>query len=517
MEETTTTLVFNFMGRARIQKLHGRDHYVVPMVMITEGVYDGNEGAFLYPAEEIEKSEMAWNHMPITVWHPKTKKTAREPKVLNEQACGVVLNTKWNKNTKKLRAEAWFDVEKTGALDDRVVTNIQNARMTEVSTGLGLKLQKKPGKWTNGRDYVGIARDLQPDHLAVLPAGEGACSIKDGAGLFQMNQAHDNVSKQEIFPSQVVEMFWQGKFPGFTVENKAADQSLATTIKKLSDALSAKFGEPGKSWMGFVEEAYPDYVIYYNSGQLYKVDYTTDKDGNVVVDGEPEAVRREVVYKVVNGAAETVSAPDPEPPVGEKAMEEKNKVISQIITNSNGAWTEDDRTELQKLDDKRLLKMVTNAKPAEPPKKPDNPDIAKLIAGMSEEDRMLLLPEDQRRWITNKRQEEKVEKEQLIEQLVTNTACPFGKEYLNLKPVEELRGLVQMLPASESVDPNVAVPAPGFNGVPMFKVAAGAPVTGVNNSSGKKITITALSPPPTPEEWTNTGGKATRVGANGAG
>jgi hypothetical protein len=54
--------------------------------------------------------------------------------------------------------------------------------MMEVSTGLSFPLTSTHGTF-NGKQFDLVAKDILPDHLAILPDVEGACSIKDGAGL----------------------------------------------------------------------------------------------------------------------------------------------------------------------------------------------------------------------------------------------------------------------------------------------------------------------------------------------
>jgi hypothetical protein len=49
-----------------------------------------------------------------------------------------------------------------------------------------------------GRQYVGIARNHRPDHLAILPDLKGSCSIADGAGLCRN---HDVVEEAMLAPS----------------------------------------------------------------------------------------------------------------------------------------------------------------------------------------------------------------------------------------------------------------------------------------------------------------------------
>lgn len=39
----------------QLKKFEGKDHIVVPVIMLTEGVHNGSDGPVFYPAEEISK------------------------------------------------------------------------------------------------------------------------------------------------------------------------------------------------------------------------------------------------------------------------------------------------------------------------------------------------------------------------------------------------------------------------------------------------------------------------------
>lgn len=173
----------NAHAGARTELLEGREHWVVPMVMMTEGVWNGSHGSMLYRAEELSKSSSRWNHKPIVVYHPTT--TAADPAILNTRKIGVVLRTRWDG---KQRAEAWIDKQRAAAVDARVVQAILNREKMEVSTGLFVDRKDVPENTFNGRSYAAEAVNHSPDHLAILPDQLGACSIADGAGLFQLNR-----------------------------------------------------------------------------------------------------------------------------------------------------------------------------------------------------------------------------------------------------------------------------------------------------------------------------------------
>lgn len=175
------------MGRVRRATLNGRPFLVADASLIVPGVLSGSRGALYYPEEECQASAGSWHGTPITVYHPISNGqhvSAHDPEVLDRQGIGVIRNDRYERG--KLRAEAWFDEERTRKVDPRVYNSLLNNRPIELSTGL--YTENEPAKSymkdpKTGRSYDYIARNYRPDHLAVLPDQVGACSLQDGCGI----------------------------------------------------------------------------------------------------------------------------------------------------------------------------------------------------------------------------------------------------------------------------------------------------------------------------------------------
>ena len=169
---------------ARTATLEGKTHYVVPMVMLTVGVHNGTNGPLLYPADELRASAQRWNGRPVVVYHPVflSGGSAGNPEVFNRQKVGTVFNARFD--GKRLTAEAWIDQERVGLVDDRVHQTIIYNRQMEISTGVFTDNYEEAGV-LNSEPYIAVARNYQPDHLALLPDQIGACSIADGCGLMR--------------------------------------------------------------------------------------------------------------------------------------------------------------------------------------------------------------------------------------------------------------------------------------------------------------------------------------------
>ncbi len=173
-------------SRPRRAMHEGREFLVASATLIVPGVLNGSKGPGYYPPEEVDLNSSAWNHVPIVVYHPTdpvsgAHVSANSPGVLERQGIGELRQCKYDG---KLRAETWFDVEKTRRVDPRILNSLRAGKQVELSTGLFTDSEPAPlGSHHNGRPYTWIARNHQPDHLAVLPDQVGACSIRDGCGI----------------------------------------------------------------------------------------------------------------------------------------------------------------------------------------------------------------------------------------------------------------------------------------------------------------------------------------------
>lgn len=174
-----TMLVQNRATRVSVRQLEGRDHYVVPMVMLTEGVHAGNNGPLLYQNEALTNSVPLWNGKPVVVYHPLMGR-AGSPEVFTKQRVGVVFNASVRNG--QLLADAWLDVERLTSVAPKLAQQVIAGNKIEVSTGLQTAKTNLVGVH-NGKSYGGVATTIMPDHLALLPGQVGACSIKDGCGM----------------------------------------------------------------------------------------------------------------------------------------------------------------------------------------------------------------------------------------------------------------------------------------------------------------------------------------------
>lgn len=185
----------NLNGKPQRRTWNGRDWLVVPVSMMTPGVRAGSQGPLLY-RDGLTSDFTVWNGMPVVLRHPVDERgspvTARHPDVLEKQGLGWIFesNGEGKLGQTQLGGYAWLDVANVERIDKtlpsahRILPRLLEGKPVEVSTGLFTENQPaQPGATWNGTPYEYEVVSWKPDHLAILPDQEGACSVRDGCGL----------------------------------------------------------------------------------------------------------------------------------------------------------------------------------------------------------------------------------------------------------------------------------------------------------------------------------------------
>lgn len=189
--KTKRAMKANLLKGVRHETLNGRDMVVVPVVMIKGGVVM-NE--ILVPPEEVYP--IAWNGVPVTLYHPEVATgytSANSPDIIEQFAVGTIFNSKWEGDS--LKGEAWVDVGKAEELKPGLVAALESGEEMDVSTGFFSADQETQGV-SKGRVFKSVARQINPDHLALLPGGTGACSWEDGCGVRANERKDPNMSTE---------------------------------------------------------------------------------------------------------------------------------------------------------------------------------------------------------------------------------------------------------------------------------------------------------------------------------
>lgn len=447
-------LIGNTSGDFRYEDLEGRRHMVVPCTMIVNGVLKGSQGAYLYPDEENGRNPSAWDHMPIVVYHPKVNGkfvSARKPTFLNNRKVGLILNTKHEDG--KLKTEAWIDEERVQEVDKRVYESVLAKKPMEVSTGLTFEVEGKEGEF-NGTKYIGIARNYQPDHLAILPDQVGACSLKDGAGLFA-NVAEEPESTQHALQRSIANTL---KSIGGDLVNNVL--SFSQTSRMLSDALSSKYGEKGKYWNGWVVDVYPAHVVfcagYTSDRDCYSVQEYKATDTMVELVGEPKEAKRSVSYLTPDGKALSVNSSG-QLSESDKETEMPFDKAAHIRSLVGNGFEEADRPWLEQLPDDRLAKILPKGVtiPVSPPIVTPPPPVVPVLnaAGVTVPTLAQLIanadPGTQAMFADMQSTYAK-EKTTLVAKIQGAPGCQFTANDLNAMAIPNLRAIAALVP-----DPNM--------------------------------------------------------------
>jgi uncharacterized protein YifN (PemK superfamily) len=410
----------------RNEKLNNRDHLVVPMVMLTEGVHSGSEGPYLYDKEELSKRPEVWNMKPVVVYHPDGP-TACTPEVINNRGVGVIMNTRWDG---RLVAEAWLEKDKLEQVDSRVAEAIANETMLELSTGLFADSDEESGTFDGGdceEDYQGRLYNFGPDHLAILPDQVGACSMEDGAGFYR-NARGDQVrlSRQ-----------WMQYFNALSANEKR-------------EQLEALLYVEGK--YTYVVDITDNSVIYERDEKFYEREYEADGDVLKLV-GVPWSVVRKISYIPVSNAKEI-----------ESMNKEQKQLINELISNEATQWGEDDREWLagHELDVLRRFTPIKNEDPEdketnEPVTTSKKKDEVTPVANTDQpkpvtvEEALTSLPEEIQNTLRESLARDNEEKGGLIDAITKNERCAFTKEELQDRSLKELRNLAALATPPEQV------------------------------------------------------------------
>ena len=170
-------VVAHLMAGARRQDYEGRAHLIVPVIMLRSTV--PMNGARI-PVEEIVPQ--SWNGVPVTVGHPDQGGfvSANSPEVLSEWSVGRIFEARSDNGI--LKAEAWIEVARAERIAPGLVESLEAGERIDVSTGYFSRPEPMKGQ-IGGKPFDHVDRDIKPDHLALLPDEDGACSWADGCGV----------------------------------------------------------------------------------------------------------------------------------------------------------------------------------------------------------------------------------------------------------------------------------------------------------------------------------------------
>ncbi len=469
------TIIANFDGVTRYDKMEGKQFLVASMIMLVEGVHEGSEGPLYYPAKEIKNSVPFWNAKPVVVYHPQSNGkfvSACDPDILTNHGVGLIMNTKVGKveveiDKKKvkltaLKAEAWIDVERANVVDDRIMEAIDNKEMMELSTGLVMNCDGEEGEW-KGEDYVATVSNYHPDHLALLPDIQGACSIEDGAGFLRLNEAKDNIvldvttlaDKERKYVLRNKDVILN-RISHSLAKKITNEISFDDTRQSLQSMLRENFPDEDFIW---IEDVFDDYFVYDKGGNLYKQEYEDD-DGSISFTGLPVVVVKDVNYIVKNRKDVKMS------------KKKKEAIVNGLIANESTLWEADDKEDLMAMEQSVLERMIpvenedTEEEVEAKKKKEQAAAVANAAQKGAEEATAAAAaegdaePQTAAQYIKNAPKEIQsmlrngmdsytAEKDKVIAFITENERCTFTKEQLEAKELSELKTLAALAANTE--------------------------------------------------------------------
>lgn len=352
----------------REETLRGKKHYVVPVVMMVQGVHHGSQGPLLHQISELGKFPDSWNGIPVVIDHPEidgVPVSANLPSIIDSRVVGAVFNTHVENN--KLVAEAWLEETALQNISPDVLSALQNNQIVEVSIGVFTDKKEEAGEF-EGENYEAVAINHRPDHLALLPGGTGACSVADGCGTRSdysdnKQEGGNNVNEERLSNFKAL------REDGFCVNEilnhiSGGMQERLDMLRRKVDSLDTHDS------IHFLHEAYDDYVIYESKLQiggtkLIKQTYQIN-NGQVEFTGNPTEVSRKVEYIPVsqnNNSFKRTNFKNKEVQMetNEKCTPCIKKKVDALIANKAATFSEDDREWLEGLDENKLDKLVPAA------------------------------------------------------------------------------------------------------------------------------------------------------------
>jgi len=345
--------------------VRNKEYYIVPVVMMVEGVHNGSAGAVYHSADELEKSVPAWEGMPLTLHHPSNENgnfvSAHSEEIMTNWSIGYVSDTEMKGN--KLVAKAYVDIQKLTAMSFTTMENIRNGKIMEVSVGVFTEDEEVAGEW-NGENYIKIAKNHRPDHLALLPDEVGACSVNDGCGL-RVNEEkkggneskieNENVIKSMIENHNVEQVDLSTKL-NKEVENLQIDKKMCGKCEEKAKELIANanthFDESDLVWLAELTEDKLDKLIP-KTVQVNKESVVTVEKAIEVI--QTNSSKLEDYMKILPANMKSQIE------IGLKSYNElRNEVITNIQTNTEkDTWSKEDLETMSFETLKKIEKSVS--------------------------------------------------------------------------------------------------------------------------------------------------------------
>lgn len=325
------SIIANFQTGYKVEKKkrNNRDHIIVPVVMMVEGVHNGSHGEVLHPMDELGKIPESWNGIPIVINHPTQEGvpvSANDPDILEQVGVGNVFGTFVDGT--KLKAKAWLDELKLQEISVDLYNKIMEGKELEVSLGVFTDDEEEEGEW-RGEKYTRIAHNHRPDHLALLPECVGACSLVDGCGLGVNKEIQPSQETEEAGVEDNENSINLNVKEATKMEKKNPCPACLEKINALVTNKESGFDETDREWLDTLSEAQLDKVIPKVIEKTVEVEKKVEVEVNKLTPEDQAALA-----------------------FGKKQLKERReRYIKGIQANAKDIWTDD---KLKNLDDDML-------------------------------------------------------------------------------------------------------------------------------------------------------------------
>lgn len=448
-------VVSNKSERGRQETIGNEVYTVYPVIMLTVGVHSGSGGPTLYTEEELINFSQTWNGVPVTLQHPELEDqpvSANSPEIYELQVLGTVFNTHYENG--KLKAEIWLKNSRIDSLVPRLRNALINGERLEVSTGLFCEEDQSSGVFNN-EEYASVARNIRPDHLALLPGGVGACSWEDGCGVRSNKDKEGKMIKTKKVKVNTSDKKWDEVFVNseeFTINEMDYTQILNMMREKI-DSMDIQ-GER----INFLRKMYQDYAIYEvrnSEGKVkfYKREYDLTDNG-VEWTTDPVEVRMmddPFVEVQNNNSSKIIKTKKTNKEERMKTMKEccPDKVDELIENNAN--FKEEDRDLLLGMTEDQFAMTINVSNPIEKEETITNEKEETEETGINTFDELYAnaSPElkesvEYGRTLVNQK------KKELIDKIKANKGNSFSEEELKGFKIDFLEKLAAMSPTQKN-------------------------------------------------------------------
>nr|DAH53633.1 MAG TPA: prohead serine protease [Caudoviricetes sp.] len=294
------------------QVIDGDMHYVIKNVipLCDDIVMNGG----MYPSDEIKKSYDGLNGNPAPYNHPMVDGSfvsAHNIRAVNQYHIGA-----WIENASHDGGKVLVDLKVNKVIAERsekgrellgrieaLMNSAEGAEPIHVSTGLLLNREAAEGT-SKGKKYSWIARNMEWDHLAILPPGvPGAGTPEDGVGIFATNgedieRVVVNLEESVMTDESANKIKWWQR----AINRLTGNQLSFTDItEQLRNIIKAEM--PADSWP-YIVAVYDNYFGVEIDGTIYMQSYIVREDMVELVGERVKAVYKTELEPVKSNEGE---------------------------------------------------------------------------------------------------------------------------------------------------------------------------------------------------------------------